>query len=98
MDVKWHRTDSYDECMAKRVLTFGVPLLLLVALSAVIAVRAFAAPTLGPLAWSDEFSGPAGSPAGSSWRAEAGGSGWGNQELQTYTADSANASLDGAGH
>ena len=98
MDLKRRGRDSYHEFMAKRALTFGVPLLLIVALSAVIAVRAFAAPTLGPLAWSDEFSGPAGSPAGSSWRAETGGSGWGNQELQTYTADPANASLDGAGH
>jgi beta-glucanase (GH16 family) len=84
--------------MAKRLFTFGVPLLLIVALSAVLAVRAFAAPTLGPLAWSDEFSGPAGGSAGSSWRAETGGSGWGNEELQTYTTGTANAALDGAGH
>jgi beta-glucanase (GH16 family) len=89
---------SYPGRMAKRAFTFGVPLLLIVALSAALAVRAFAAPTLGPLAWSDEFSGPAGSPVGSSWRAETGGSGWGNEELQTYTAGTANAALDGAGN
>lgn len=75
-----------------------MPLLLIVALTAVIAVRASAAPTFGPLAWSDDFSGPAQSAVGSSWRAETGGSGWGNQELQTYTDGTANAALDGAGH
>lgn len=84
--------------MAKRVSTFGVPLLLILALIAVIAVRASASPTGGPLTWSDEFSGPAGGPVGSSWQAETGGSGWGNQELQSYTDGTANAALDGAGH
>jgi beta-glucanase (GH16 family) len=92
------RSISYRGRMAKRVFAFGVPLLLIVALSAVLAVRAFAAPTRGPLSWSDEFSGPAGNPAGSSWRAETGGSGWGNQELQTYTSGTGNAALDGAGN
>jgi beta-glucanase (GH16 family) len=84
--------------MTKRLFSFGVPLLLIVALTAVVAVRATAAPTRGPLAWSDEFAGPARSAVGSSWRAETGGSGWGNQELQTYTDGTANAALDGAGH
>ena len=51
------------------------------------------------LAWSDEFDGPAGSPpAPGSWRQQTGGHGWGNQELQYYTPDTANACLDGAGH
>jgi beta-glucanase (GH16 family) len=51
------------------------------------------------LAWSDEFTGPAGSPASPrAWRPEIGGHGWGNQELQYYTDDTANAALDGAGH
>jgi len=45
----------------------------------------------------DEFSGPAGSlPDSSIWTAETGAGGWGNHELQTYTAD--NAVLDGSGH
>ena len=39
------------------------------------------------LTWSDEFNGPNGSPADSSkWVAETGGKGWGNNELETYTA------------
>ena len=49
-------------------------------------------------AWSDEFDGPAGSlPDPGTWTAETGGSGWGNQELEYYTADE-NAELDGASH
>lgn len=49
--------------------------------------------------FSDEFSGEAGSSfdAGK-WRAELGGSGWGNEELQFYTADTANVRLDGKGN
>ena len=51
------------------------------------------------LAWSDEFDGAAGSPAdGRTWRADTGGHGWGNQELQYYTDDTGNAALDGASH
>ncbi len=39
------------------------------------------------LTWSDEFSGPDGSPADpSKWVLETGGNGWGNQELEYYTA------------
>lgn len=50
------------------------------------------------LVWSDEFDGEEGSPAdGETWRAETGGSGWGNQELQYYTA-AGNAALDGKGN
>jgi beta-glucanase (GH16 family) len=49
-------------------------------------------------AWSDEFDGPAGSPPDpATWTAETGGNGWGNQELEYYTAGE-NAALDGAGH
>ena len=49
--------------------------------------------------WADEFDGPAGTPPDpATWRAEVGGHGWGNAELQTYTAGTANAALDGAGH
>ncbi|MFO1143437.1 MAG: glycoside hydrolase family 16 protein [Amaricoccus sp.] len=50
----------------------------------------------GRLIWSDEFDGPAGSPPEPTrWLHETGGGGWGNREVQTYTADPANASLDG---
>lgn len=50
------------------------------------------------LAWSDDFNGPAGAPVDAAkWVTETGGQGWGNNELQYYTA-TGNASLDGAGH
>lgn len=45
----------------------------------------------------DRFDGPAG-PVGSPWRPEIGAGGWGNDELQTYTDDTANVRLDGRGH
>ena len=46
------------------------------------------------LAWSDEFNQPTGSPPEASrWVYDLGGSGWGNNELETYTADRANASI-----
>jgi beta-glucanase (GH16 family) len=51
------------------------------------------------LYWSDEFDGPAGSPADRRiWQPETGGHGWGNAELQYYTGSTANAALDGAGN
>jgi beta-glucanase (GH16 family) len=51
------------------------------------------------LVWRDEFSGRAGSlPNPSKWQIETGGTGWGNNELQYYTASPSNVSLDGAGH
>jgi len=44
------------------------------------------------------FAGAAGArPDPAVWRPETGGSGWGNGELETYTADPANAHIDGAG-
>ena len=44
------------------------------------------------LTWSDEFNGPDGSPVDSSkWVSETGGNGWGNQELEYYTARTQNA-------
>jgi beta-glucanase (GH16 family) len=52
-----------------------------------------------PLIWSEEFDGPAGSPADpDNWQAEVGGQGWGNEELQYYTEGTENASLDGTGN
>ncbi len=54
---------------------------------------------IGPLVFSDEFDGPAGSPPNSAkWRHDIGGSGWGNNELQYYTNRTDNVGLDGAGH
>lgn len=50
--------------------------------------------------WSDEFDGPAGAlPSASFWTYDLGNNGgWGNNELQRYTADINNARLDGLGH
>ncbi len=46
----------------------------------------------GKLVWSDEFNGPAGSlPDASKWEMVTGGSGWGNQELESYTKRAENA-------
>ena len=48
------------------------------------------------LMWSDEFNGPDGSPVDSSkWVSEAGGNGWGNQELEYYTTRPENAFQQG---
>ncbi len=48
------------------------------------------------LVWSDEFSGADGSaPASSNWVMETGGGGWGNHELETYTARPQNAQIIG---
>ena len=48
------------------------------------------------LTWSDEFNGPDGSPVDSSkWVSETGGNGWGNQELEYYTARTQNAIQQG---
>ena len=49
--------------------------------------------------WGDEFNGPAGRPPNPKfWTAEVGGHGWGNHELEFYTARPENAHLDGSGH
>src|ERR1700738_4964460 len=54
---------------------------------------------VGPQTWSDEFDGPAGSsPNASKWKFDIGGSGWGNNEREYYTASTSNAALDGSGH
>jgi beta-glucanase (GH16 family) len=57
-------------------------------------------PTPSPqkvLVFSDEFEGPAGSsPDPAKWTFDIGGGGWGNDELESYTA--ANARLDGSGN
>ena len=48
------------------------------------------------LLWSDEFDGPAGTPPDPAWWSHELDSG--NHELQSYTADPANAALDGDGN
>jgi len=49
-------------------------------------------------AFADEFTGTAGSLPSSRWSFQTGGNGWGNGELQQYTARATNAHLDGSGH
>jgi beta-glucanase (GH16 family) len=49
--------------------------------------------------WLDDFDGPAGAPPDPSvWQAEVGGGGWGDDQLQCYTASPANACHTGDGH
>lgn len=51
------------------------------------------------LTWSDEFNGPANTlPDPAKWTYDLGAGGWGNKELETYTNQRENASLDGSGH
>jgi beta-glucanase (GH16 family) len=55
------------------------------------------APAASDLVWADEFEGPAGArPDPRRWSMKT-GHGWGDGELQAYTARAANVSLDGAG-
>jgi beta-glucanase (GH16 family) len=52
-----------------------------------------------PVAFFDDFDGPAGyTPDARLWRAELGAGGWGNNELQEYTNAVENLRLDGAGN
>ena len=54
---------------------------------------------VGPVTWSDEFNGAAGSPVdGSKWNFDTGGGGFGNNELQYYTNSTNNVAHDGQGH
>jgi beta-glucanase (GH16 family) len=78
----------------------------LVAVFCLLAVIPAVVPTAGDghdgsnhrLIWSDEFDGPAGdSPNPTKWNFDIGGRGWGNNELQHYTARPSNAGLDGQG-
>src|SRR5258708_4475530 len=56
-----------------------------------------APPTVWSLVWSDEFDGPTGNPVDSTkWTAEVGNNGgWGNNELEYYTARTDNAYQSG---
>src|SRR5271169_3575972 len=48
------------------------------------------------LVWSDEFNGTDGSaPDASKWAIQTGGNGWGNNELEYYTARPANVQISG---
>lgn len=48
--------------------------------------------------WSQEFNEPAGTqPSTGIWNYETGGGGWGNSELQNYTASTQNLAMNGAG-
>ncbi|WP_230685034.1 glycoside hydrolase family 16 protein [Cellulomonas sp. JZ18] len=82
-------------------LTAAVTALLAAAAGAVVAVvtapPAAAAP--GDVVWQQEFDGPAGSaPDPAVWNHDLGAGGWGNAELQEYTASRANSALDGQGN
>ena len=62
-------------------------------------------PAMWPLAWSDEFDGPAGAPPDpASWGYDLGdgraigNEGWGNREREYYTDSPANAATDGKGN
>jgi beta-glucanase (GH16 family) len=70
-----------------------------VACAALGAPLAATAATTPQLLWSDDFNGPVGSgPAQNRWQAVTGDWGGGDGELEYYTANPANASLDGVGH
>jgi beta-glucanase (GH16 family) len=61
------------------------------------ATPAAAAPTWIPV-WQDDFDGAAGTPPDPArWTAQVGGDGWGNSELEYYTASTRNAARDGHG-
>lgn len=82
--------------MARRLV--AVLLLLLAAQTASLATPESEASSARRLIWSDEFDGPAGaSPNPTKWSFDIGGNGWGNNELQHYTARPSNACLDGQG-
>lgn len=52
----------------------------------------------GRVVWADEFAGPAGAPPDPRvWRHETGAGGWGDEQLQRYTASTRNAYLTGDG-
>ncbi|HZI20822.1 MAG TPA: glycoside hydrolase family 16 protein [Pyrinomonadaceae bacterium] len=87
--MDWGRRASAGAGAARRLCAAAACLLL--------AAGATAAQEWG-LVWADEFNGRRGSGVdGAKWTAETGGGGWGNRELQFYTALPRNASADGKG-
>ena len=63
------------------------------------AAQSTAPPTPAPsyqVVWADEFSGPDGSaPDATKWAIQTGGGGWGNNELESYTARPSNVQVSG---
>ncbi|MER7363927.1 family 16 glycosylhydrolase [Nonomuraea wenchangensis] len=83
----------------RTLLALGAALVSMLALLVPLAGTASAAPAPGPLVWSDEFDGAAGSAVNAAkWRFDIGGGGWGNNEQQYYTDSTRNAALDGSGN
>src|SRR5438046_9251185 len=80
-------------------LTLGLFALVVVALalSSMSTARASAPPTVNwSLIWSDEFNQADGTtPDPANWNHEVGGNGWGNAELESYTARPENANIQG---
>ncbi|MFG1708521.1 RICIN domain-containing protein [Nonomuraea sp. M3C6] len=84
---------------SRTLLAIGAALAAVIALLVPMTGTANAAPAPGPLVWSDEFNGSAGSAVDQSkWRFDLGGSGWGNNEQQYYTNSTRNAAMDGTGN
>ncbi|GAA1764203.1 RICIN domain-containing protein [Nonomuraea bangladeshensis] len=84
---------------SRTLLAVGAALVSVLALLVPLAGTASAAPAPGPLVWSDEFDGAAGSAVNAAkWRFDIGGGGWGNNEQQYYTDSTRNAALDGSGN
>src|SRR3954453_14829772 len=84
---------------SRTLLAIGAALVTVVGMLAPMTGVANAAPAPGPLVWSDEFNGSAGSAVDQSkWRFDIGGSGWGNNELGYYTNSTRNAAMDGGGN
>ncbi|MEV5496510.1 family 16 glycosylhydrolase [Nonomuraea fuscirosea] len=84
---------------SRTFLAIGAALAAVVALVVPMTGTASAAPAPGPLVWSDEFDGAAGSAVDQSkWRFDTGGGGWGNNEHQYYTDTTRNAAKDGNGN
>jgi beta-glucanase (GH16 family) len=64
-----------------------------------VAISYQSAATSPATTFNDDFDGSAGTaPNASKWGLAYGGNGWGNNELQYYTRDTANASTDGSGN
>nr|WP_134731316.1 glycoside hydrolase family 16 protein [Amycolatopsis nivea] len=78
----------------------AIPAALALAGAVALTPAGHAAPAAAPAAgFSDDFDGPAGSPAdGSKWTYETGDNNGNNHERQWYTAGAANGALDGQGH
>ncbi|MFC5834396.1 RICIN domain-containing protein [Nonomuraea insulae] len=84
---------------SRTLLAIGAALATVIGMLLPMAGVASAAPAPGPLVWSDEFNGSAGSAVDQSkWRFDLGGSGWGNNEQQYYTNSTRNAAMDGGGN